>query len=97
MNQDTSGIKTTKIIAEDISHWHFEQASLPTLKLITGMFRYIYLSYVVLLYSCTLLSVLSYENESVCVWIIASVFALSVNIDGCALSAHDSLKLTCRL
>lgn len=31
MNRDTSGIKTTKIIAEDISHWHFDQASVSAL------------------------------------------------------------------
>lgn len=50
------------------------------------MFRYIYLSYIVLLYSFTLLSVLSYVNECVRVWIIASMFAMFVNIDMVLLS-----------
>ncbi len=44
------------------------------------------LSYVVLIYSCTLLSLLSYVNECVHVWVIVSVFAMFVNIDMVVLS-----------
>ncbi len=91
MNQDTSGIKTTTK-NHSIRHFplQFQYYMItnyfPTLELITGMFRYIYLSYVVLIYSCTLLSLLSYVNECVHVWIIMSVFAMFVNIDMVVLS-----------